>query len=192
MAGDVMTRPALLIDTNVWLDMEFGERGGWPTEFLVACRMADARMGIAAHSLNDIFYLIQRRIKLDRQRMGGDDPQLGDCQRQRVDGQQLGDGQRRGRRRDDPESIASAARIAAWAVVEHILEVAEVVGSDYMDALLATKHRSIHDDYEDDLVIAAAMRMNADLLVTSNQALIKHAPIAALTPQDSIHWLEGK
>ena len=181
-----MTRPALLIDTNVWLDVEFGERGGWPTEFLVACRMADARMGIAAHSLNDIFYLIQRRLKLDRQRMGRDDLRLG------VDGQQLGDGQRRGRRRDDPESIAPAARIAAWAVVEHILEVAEVVGSDYMDALLATKHRSIHDDYEDDLVIAAAMRMNADLLVTSDQALIRHAPIAALTPQDSIHWLEGK
>ena len=159
-----MTRPALLVDTNVWLDMEFGERGGWPTEFLIAARLADARMGIAAHSLKDVYYLIQRRIKLDDQRQGGVDPQRS----------------------------ASAARIAAWAVVEHILEVAEVVGSDYMDAHLAMKHRRVHDDYEDDLIIAAAMRMKADLLVTSDQALIKHAPIAALTPQDATHWLESR
>ena len=159
-----MTRPALLVDTNVWLDVEFGERGGWPTEFLIAARLADARMGIAAHSLKDVYYLIQRRIKLDDQRLGGVDPQRS----------------------------ASAARIAAWAVVEHILEVAEVVGSDYMDAHLATKHRCVHDDYEDDLIIAAAIRMKADLLVTSDQALIKHAPIAALTPQDATHWLESR
>lgn len=158
-----MTRPALLVDTNVWLDVEFGERDGWPTEFLIAARMADARMGIAAHSLKDVFYLIQRKIKLDSQRLGGTDSQRS----------------------------AAAARIAAWAVVEHILEVAEVVGSDYMDAHLATKHRRVHDDYEDDLIIAAAMRMRADLLVTSDQALIKHAPIAALTPQDAIYWLES-
>lgn len=156
-----MTRPALLVDTNVWLDLEFGERGGWPTEFLVAARMADARMGIAAHSLKDVYYLIQRRIKLDDQRLGGVDPQRS----------------------------AAAARAAAWAVVEHIMEVAEVVRSDYIDAHLATKQRRLHDDYEDDLIIAAAMRMKADLLVTSDQALIQHSPIAALTPQNAIHWL---
>ena len=159
-----MTRPALLIDTNVWLDIEFGERGAWPTEFLIAVRMADARMGIAAHSLKDIHYLIQRKIKLDDQRLGAADPQRS----------------------------AAAARVAAWAVVEHIMEFAEVVGSDYMDAHLATKYRRVHDDYEDDLIIAAAMRMKADLLVTSDQALIKHAPIAALSPQDAIHWLKEK
>lgn len=159
-----MTRPALLIDTNVWLDMEYGKCGGWPTEFVVAIRMADARMGIAAHSLKDIYNVLQRRIKLDDQRAGG----------------------------VDPDRSAMAARVAAWAVVGHILDTAEVVGSDYSDAYLATKHRRIHDDYEDDLIIAAAMRMKADLLVTSDQALLKHAPIAALSPQDAIHWLETK
>ena len=159
----VVTGPALLIDTNVWLDMEFGERGGWPTEFLIAARMANARMGIAAHSLKDVHYLIQRRIKLDDKRLGGIDPQRS----------------------------AAAARVAAWAVVEHLLEVAEVVGSDYSDAFLATRHRHIHDGYEDDLIIAAALRMKADLLVTSYQDLIRHAPVAALTPQDATRWLEG-
>ena len=161
-AKPASTRPALLIDTNVWLDMEYGKRGGWPTEFLIAARVADARLGIASHSLKDVYYLLQRRIKLDDQRSGG----------------------------VDPERSATAARIAAWAVVEHILNTAEVVGSDYMDAYLATKQRRIHDDYEDDLIIAAAMRMKADLLVTSDQILLKHAPIAALSPQDAIHWLE--
>ncbi|MBQ9043644.1 MAG: hypothetical protein IJ111_12625 [Eggerthellaceae bacterium] len=159
-----MKQPALLIDTNVWLDIEYGDRGGWPTEFLVACRMAGARLGIASHSLKDVYYLIQRRIKLDDRRLGG----------------------------VDPERSAAAARVAAWAVVEHILDNAEVVGSDYMDAHLATKHRRIHDDYEDDLIIAAAMRMKADLLVASDQTLLKHAPIAALSPQDATQWLANE
>ena len=159
-----MMGPALLIDTNVWLDIEYGKRGGWPMEFLVAARMADARLGIASHSLKDVYYLIQRKIKLDDQRLGG----------------------------VDPERSAAAARTAAWAVVQHILDNAEVVGSDYLDAYLATKQRRIHDDYEDDLIIAAAMRMNADMLVTSDRALLAHAPIAALSPQDVIHWLADK
>lgn len=159
-----MTRPALLLDTNTWLDIEYGDGGGWPSAFVRASRSVNARMGIASHSLKDVYYLLQRRLKMLDRQMGN----------------------------IPPERSAAAARIAAWAAVDHILEVAEVVGSDYADAAIAVKHRSIHDDYEDDLVIAAAMRMNADLLVTSDQDLLKHSPVAALSPQDAVHWLENR
>lgn len=159
-----MNRPALLVDTNVWVNIEYGDRGGWPSEFVHAARGADARMGIASHSLKDVYYLLQRRIKNDNKRLGD----------------------------TAPERSGAAARVAAWAAVNHILEIAEVVGSDFADATIAVKHRSIHDDYEDDLLIAAAMRMNADLLVTSDQDLLKHSPVAALSPQDATRWLENR
>lgn len=155
---------ALLVDTNVWLDAEYGDgKPGVASDLLKAARKAGVRLGIASHSLKDIFYLVQRRIKIENQIMG----------------------------KIPPEHCGKAARIAAWSIVEKLIGSVEVVGSDYSDAYLASKHRAIHDDYEDDLVIAAAMRMNADLLVTSDQALLKHSPVAALSPEDAIHWLEN-
>lgn len=156
---------ALLVDTNVWLDAEYGDsKPGAASDLLKTARKADVRLGIASHSLKDIFYLVQRRIKIENQITG----------------------------KISPEHCGKAARIAAWALVEKLVENVEVVGSDYSDAYLASKHRAIHDDYEDDLVIAAAMRMNADLLVTSDQTLLKHSPVAALSPEDAIHWLENR
>ena len=159
-----MTNPALLVDTNVWLDVVFGSSGSSPAvEFFSIARSEGARMGIASHSLKDVYYLLQRRLKLLDKKTGA----------------------------VPPERSAPAARVAAWAAVSHIMEFAEVVGSDYSDACLAAKHRTIHDDFEDDLVIAAALRMKADLLVTSDRVLIGHSPVAALTPADAAHWLQA-
>ena len=80
-------------------------------------------------------------------------------------------------------------RAAAWAAVSHILEVAEVVGSDYFDAYLAVKERALHDYYEDNLVVAAARRMEADLLVTNDVALIEHSSVPALSLDRATAWL---
>ena len=160
-----MARKALVVDTNVWLDMEMpGDNYEQVREFVLTARAADARLGIAAHSLKDVYTLMQRRLKLENER----DHKL------------------------PVDKAGPSARVVAWAVVEKILETAEVVGSDYMDACIATKQRSIHDDYEDDLVIAAAMRMKADFLVTSDAALLRHCPVAALSPADATKWLQAQ
>ena len=87
------------------------------------------------------------------------------------------------------ESAGRAARAAAWAAVSHILEIAEVVGSDYIDAYIAAKERVFHDYYEDNLVVAAARRMKADLLVTNDAALLKHSSVAALPLDRATEWL---
>lgn len=158
-----MTRPVFLLDTNVWLDMEIpGDNFNQVRTFIVAARRADARLGIASHSLKDVYFLIQRRLKLENER----DKAI------------------------PVEKSGPAARAVAWAIVQKILETAEIVGSDGSDALIASKQRGIHDDYEDNLVVAAAMRMRADFLVTSDAALLKHAPVAALSPEDATKWLE--
>lgn len=49
---------------------------------------------------------------------------------------------------------------------------------------LARKYQRIHEDFEDCLVLAAAQRAKADFLVTSDDALLRHAPVAALSVDD--------
>ena len=160
-----MKAPALLLDTNVWVDLQLpGENSDDVRSFFHAAWRHEARLGIAAHSLKDVFTIIERRIK------------------------QLENNERK----MDPEHAGPAARAAAWAAVGHIIERAEVVGSDYMDAHLAVKDRVFHDFYEDNLVVSAARRMEADLLVTSDRSLLKHAPVASLTPARAVEWMEAR
>lgn len=156
-------KPVFLVDTNVWIDYELGCSSSFAQarEFFRAARLADVRIGIASHSLKDVFYIARNRAKAANQQGGM-----------------------------ASESSAASASSVAWALVEHILEVAEVVGSDFADAHIAQKQRLLHDDYEDNLVVAAAMRMDADFLVTSDATLLKHAPVAALAPADATKWLQ--
>ena len=157
-----MNAPALLIDTNIWVDLELdGGNGEAVRTFMLAAKRNGARLGIAAHSLKDVFVIVERRLK----------------QAARSDA------------RADSDHMGPAARAAAWAAVSHILEIAEVVGSDYLDAHMATKERVFHDYYEDNLIVAAARRMEADLLVTNDVSLLKHASVAALPLDRATEWL---
>ena len=56
---------------------------------------------------------------------------------------------------------------------------------------LACKYRQVHDDFEDDLLIAAAQRAQADYLVTNDERLLKHAPVAALSARDALAALRA-
>ncbi|WP_148044612.1 hypothetical protein [Eggerthella sinensis] len=42
----------------------------------------------------------------------------------------------------------------------------------------------LHDDFEDDLVIAAAQRIDVDFVVTFDRLPIHHAPVACPEPSD--------
>lgn len=67
--------------------------------------------------------------------------------------------------------------------------MATCVGADESDIWLAKKNHAIHRDFEDDLIIAAVQRADADYLVTSDIELIKHAPVATLSPQDMLAYM---
>ena len=158
-----MKTPAFLIDTNIWVDYELPRDNYEEVKsFFHSARAHGTRLGIAAHSLKDAFNVIERRIK----QIEHIDPRI------------------------EKEHVGPAARASAWAAVDYILEHAEVVGTDYMDAYLACKDRVFHDFYEDNLVVAAARRMEADLLVTNDTSLLKHAPVPALSTAAAIEWLE--
>ena len=47
-------------------------------------------------------------------------------------------------------------------------------------------------DFEDDLIIAAARRANADYLVTNDKELALHSPVVALDPMTMLAVLENQ
>lgn len=68
-------------------------------------------------------------------------------------------------------------------------QLATPVPCDLSDIWMASKQRKLHSDYEDDLIIAAAMRAKADLLVTNDVKLCSHAPVAAMSVEDAKNYL---
>lgn len=68
-------------------------------------------------------------------------------------------------------------------------QLATPVPCDLSDIWMASRQRELHSDYEDDLIIAAAMRAQADLLVTNDAKLCSHAPVAAMNVENARKYL---
>ncbi len=154
----------ILVDTNVWLDYFIPNRAGRADAiaFLRGACEAGADLLYAAASSKDLFYLIASEHKAWFRREHG----------------------------ELTHEAASAATGLAWDCLENLSELATPVGCDLSDIWLAKKHRALHSDYEDDLVIAAALRAKVDLLVTNDAALCSHAPVAAMGVVDALGYLE--
>ena len=152
----------ILLDTNVWLDNYLPEREGHRIigDLLVACVEGGHEVLYASVSAKDVFYLIARAYKLYA-RAGG----------------------------DLREGAAGAANEMAWACIDNMNEIATPVGMDGSDLWIAAKHKRLHADFEDNLVLAAAIRAKADYLVTSDEQLLRKAPVAALHPRDMLRLL---
>ncbi|HQE70750.1 MAG TPA: hypothetical protein PK071_06495 [Atopobiaceae bacterium] len=82
-----------------------------------------------------------------------------------------------------PESFARAIARHSWDFIENMQEHGTPVGSSPADLWLASKLQDDHAEIEDDLIVAACMRIKADYLVTNDEQLMRHAPVAAVTPQ---------
>ena len=68
--------------------------------------------------------------------------------------------------------------------------IATPVGVDMSDYWVASHLKHVHHDYEDNLVVAAAQRAQADCLVTSDEALLRHTPLAAYSPEDMLRYMD--
>ena len=154
---------AFLLDTNVLLDYHLALRSGHKEAFelIHSATMAGVGLLVASHSLKDFWYLYWQAGK--RYNLEAGDMEV--------------------------EAASKTAKIASWGATEQLAEIATVVGTDASDSWLALKMRDTHDDYEDNLVVAAALRAKPQLLVTSDQTLIAHCPVAAATPKDALAFL---
>ena len=83
----------------------------------------------------------------------------------------------------------AAAREVAWGCVRNMGEIATAVGEDQSDVWAAQKLARIHDDFADNLVISAAERADADLVVTYREELLGISAIAAAKPEDAMALL---
>lgn len=153
----------LLIDTCVWVDSYVGFRPGSAEAAALVYRTGQLGVDIffSAATAKDVYYLVGKLLK-EKAREGGQVLSKGD---------------------------ALAIRSLAWSCVSNMGEIGTMVGMDASDMWLAEKYRGIHDDFEDDLVLAAMRRCGADFLVTNDERLLRDAPVAALNVDDALKLL---
>ncbi len=154
----------LLLDTNVWLDLFIlsnpGHKSAW--DFLRAAADYDdpanreVLLLYPARIMGDVFY----KVRLEAKRWLG------------------------ATMTGTAEERARACRDHAWDCINDMRELGCAVGMDESDIWLAIKYRSIHEDLEDDFVLAAADRANSDYLITSDKRLAQKARVACATPAE--------
>ena len=155
---------SFVVDTNVWLDLYLPNRPGRDEakRFLSAAAKKEATILFTLQSANDVF----AQVGVNNKRWVREG--LGELN----------------------EAYSKAIRELSWDCVSNMQEIGTVVGADLSDLWLAEQYRTLHNDLEDNLVLAACIRAKADYLVTRDTDLIKHSPVAALTPDDATKLLE--
>lgn len=155
----------VVLDTNILLDYFNPER---PSSE-VSCRAVDLAitsnvpMFYTAHQLRDLFSFTARWLKeLERRENGG-----------------------------LTEGASISINETCWGIVSSLEGFSTVVGADFSDVWMAKKLKGAHRDFEDDLVIAAAYRAKADCIITNDEKLAKHSPVACLAPADFVALLEA-
>ena len=154
--------PILLVDTNVWLDLYLPHR---PERAIASDLMREAcnrqlSLAFAAHSALDVC----QRVAIDNKRWLREQGRLN-------------------------ESAAIAVKRLAWECVNEMRELATAVPMDSSDLYFMGKLRDLHNDFEDDLVMAACERAHANYLVTNDRNLLAHASIDARTPRQMLELI---
>ena len=156
--------PILLVDTNVWLDLYLPsrDREGVALALLREAHAAGAALAFASQAALDVY----QQVCVDNKRWLRAGAAL-------------------------TEEWARAIKRHAWDCVNEMRELATPVPVDASDFYLACKFRDLHDDLEDDLVLAACERAHANYLVTNDRRLLAHAPVDARTPSQMIELLHA-
>lgn len=156
----------MLIDTNVWIDYFLCRdvRAHKATRDLVVSAItANAVLYTSPTSLTDVFFVLGQEAKAFL----------------REDGEAIG------------KNLAAAVRESSWASLRTMMELSLIVPLAQVEALSAFTFRELHDDFEDDLILAAAERADVDYVVTSDKRLRLHAPRACLSVADMLKVLKA-
>lgn len=150
-----MTPLKLLVDTNVWMDY-FLVRQEPHREAAELVRLAfgseDVVLYVASLSLKDLSYLLESVFRRDARAATGEvSPQA-----------------------------AAAARETAWGCVRAVVDKALIVPVGHAEVLQAFTLRSVHDDFEDDLLLGCAYRADVDYVVTGDVALARRSPVPCI------------
>ncbi len=156
--------PRLVIDTCIWVDSYCPSHVGCEParELIERARAKGATLLYPVHCIKDVQYVLMHEFRrIARQEQGGVD-----------------------------EATGAAIREGVLACLRNMADLAHAIGGDASDVWLALKYLNVHPDLEDNLVLSACRRGNANFLVTSDRKLIEAADIAAKTPQQMLAILE--
>ena len=154
----------IVLDTNVVVDYLMGREPGCSDckQLLLMHAACQHAVYVASLSLKDAYYLVSMQLKrMERQASGHLD-----------------------------EGMANAANEVAWACVQALVENVLVLPVGRAETLQALSYGSVHSDFEDNLVVAAAHSANADFVVTNDATLLRHAPVACLSSSDIVALLQ--
>lgn len=144
----------LMVDTNVWLDyyLDRGPRHDAAGKVIVAAAGERAALYVTDGILKDFFFLFQQTLQ----------------EMHRSDGLAI------------DANLAASIEETTWACLRNIMHLALVVPLGAGEVWEAFALRSRHGDFEDNLVIAAAKRADADYIVTADKKLRQRSPVPCL------------
>nr|AHF23953.1 PilT protein domain-containing protein [uncultured bacterium Contig19] len=154
----------IALDTNILVDYLMGRE---PTcsdckQLLLMHASCQHAVYAASISLKDAYYLVAMQLKrMERQASGA-----------------------------LSATMARAANEVAWACIRSLIENVLVLPVGRAESIQAFTYKPLHNDFEDNLVVAAALSANVDFLVTNDEALLRHAPIACLSSNDMLALLK--
>ena len=153
----------IVVDSNVWVDnyCPWHAKSDDARRFLQNARLNSATLFYPVHVLKDVVYVVRHEY----------------LRKARKDKNAV------------EESDARAIAEIATACMRNMSELATAVGADASDIWLADKYLGIHPDFEDNLVLAACKRCDAQYLVTNDQRLIKHSNVLSKTPAQMLPLL---
>lgn len=160
-----MMRPlSLILDTNIWMDLYFPNRSHHVASYqmVLAAQEKEAELYYSPHSIIDLFYLANSEQK----------------NLLRNDGGEL------------TESFALGANEIAWGCIQNIYEIGAPVPITAPILSKALRMKSVHSDFEDDVLLAATQLANLDFLVTNDQKLLTKGIVPSLSAEDMLAYLQ--
>lgn len=151
---------AFLVDTNVWIDffIDRGRNHDDAVAFVLASQERGIPLFTPIEGTKDVFFAVACELKrLQRKEKGA-----------------------------ITEQFANAAEEAAWSCLSTLRKHSVIVAADANDMIEAMVQRSNHGDYEDNLVVAAAMRASATHIVSSDAKFQRHSPVPCVSIAEAL------
>ena len=89
------------------------------------------------------------------------------------------------------ERDARAIQAMAEAALESVLDVGTIASEDLATCEMARSLCKSHNDYEDNLVAAVALRIGAHCIVTRDVAFGKHSPVLCVTAGEALDFVRA-
>lgn len=156
----------VLLDTNILIHYSLGDEPECSHYKTLLEHALDGKivLYVSSHSLKDVYYNIALVLK----------------RQERIETGGLS------------ETSAAAANEAAWGAIRLLGKHLHIVPMGRSEHEHAFVFKNIHNDYEDDLQLAAAYAAKANLLITNDVKLKGHSPVAALSSEEAVTLLNAE